>query len=852
MMRGQEQLDGPMDTVTPDKPEPVPMPGAAPDGPGPAERRAPPDPVLEFRGRIVDRLTYQVGKDPQAAGERDWFVAIALATRDSVVDGWIECNREAVRTGVKRVYYLSLEFLVGRLLFDALGNLGILELAREALAGLGVDLDRVRLQEPDAGLGNGGLGRLAACFMESMATLRIAAYGYGIRYEHGLFRQTIEGGVQHELPDDWLAFGNPWEFERAEASYGVGFGGHVSATRGEPGADGAEAVRYAWHPAETISAVAYDTPVVGGGGGVATLRLWSARAKAKLRLEDFNRGDHVGALADRTRMEAISRVLYPGDESAAGQELRLRQEFFFASASLQDLIARHLQQFGDIRLLPDKVAIQLNDTHPAIAVAEMMRLLLDRHGLGWDEAWRITVACFSYTNHTLLPEALEMWPVPLMERLLPRHMQIIYLVNARHLDGLREAGRGQEGFVAAMSLIDEQNGRRVRMGHLAFLGSHKINGVSALHTDLMRRTVFGDLHSILPDRITNKTNGITFRRWLHYANPGLTGLLVEVLGPRVLGDPEALLGLEAFADDAAFQERYAAQRRERKAAMMRTVVEQMNLSLDPDAIFDVQIKRLHEYKRQLLNILHTVALYDAIRSRSTLDWVPRVKVFAGKAAPGYHQAKLIIRLAHDVAEVINNDPTVRDLLKVVFLPNYSVSLAETVIPAADLSEQISTAGMEASGTGNMKLALNGALTIGTLDGANVEIRERVGAENIFIFGMTAAEVQARQARGYDAHAVVAASPALAEVLEALRNGAFSPHEPHRYRALVDELLAHDRFFVTADFDAYYEAHRQVAHRWRDQRAWWRSAILNTARIGWFSSDRTIREYASEIWNVPVG
>ncbi len=845
-----------MDIVTPDTPERAPLP----DTPGQPDRLAAPDPVLEFRSRILDRLTYQVGKDPQTAGERDWFVAIALATRDGVVDGWIACNREAARTGAKRVYYLSLEFLIGRLLFDALGNLGILALAREALAGLGVDLDRIRLQEPDAGLGNGGLGRLAACFMESMATLRIAAYGYGIRYEHGLFRQTIEGGVQHELPDDWLAFGNPWEFERAEASYDVGFGGHVSATRGggeaapgsAAGPDGAEPVRYAWRPAETISAVAYDTPVVGGGGGVATLRLWSARAKAKLRLEDFNRGDHVGALADRTRMEAISRVLYPGDESAAGQELRLRQEFFFASASLQDLIARHMGQFGDIRLLPDKVAIQLNDTHPAIAVAEMMRLLLDRHALGWDEAWRVTVACFSYTNHTLLPEALEMWPVPLMERLLPRHMQIIYLVNARHLDSLREAGRGQEGFVAAMSLIDEQNGRRVRMGHLAFLGSHKVNGVSALHTDLMRRTVFGDLHSILPERITNKTNGITFRRWLHYANPGLTSLLVETLGPRVLADPQALLGLEAHADDPAFQERFALQRRERKAAMTRLVAEQMNLAVDPEAIFDVQIKRLHEYKRQLLNILHTVALYDAIRSRSTHDWVPRVKILAGKAAPGYHQAKLIIRLAHDVAQVVNTDPTVRDLLKVVFLPNYSVSLAETLIPAADLSEQISTAGMEASGTGNMKMALNGALTIGTLDGANVEIREHVGAENIFIFGMTAAEVQARQQGGHDARAAVAASPALAEVLEAVRNGAFSPGEPDRYRALVDDLVAHDRFFVTADFDAYYDAHGQVAERWRDRKAWWRSSILNTARIGWFSSDRTIREYASEVWNVPVG
>ncbi len=828
-------------------------------------RRRTDDPVLELRRRIVDRLVYQVGKDVNGASERDWFVAMALATRDGVVDGWIAANRRAEETGVKRVYYLSLEFLIGRLLFDALGNLGILELAREALDGLGVSLDRIRLQEPDAGLGNGGLGRLAACFMESMATLRIAAYGYGIRYEHGLFRQVIEGGVQHELPDDWLAFGNPWEFERAESSFRVGFGGHVLAQEGAQegaqkgpqgsgdvggGRDGR--VRYQWQPAEEISAVAYDTPVVGGGGGVATLRLWAARAKARLRLEDFNRGDHVGALADRTRMEAISRVLYPGDESASGQELRLRQEFFFASASLQDLIARHMQQFGDIAMLPDKVAIQLNDTHPAIAVAEMMRLLLDDHGLGWDEAWAIAVACFSYTNHTLLPEALEMWPVPLMERLLPRHMQIIYLINARHLDGLRETGRGQEGFVAAMSLIDEQNGRRVRMGHLAFLGSHKINGVSALHTDLMRRTVFGDLHSIMPDRITNKTNGITFRRWLHYANPGLTSLLVEALGERVLREPEALLGLEAHAGDASFQERYAGQRQERKAAVLRLVTDQLGVRISPDAVFDVQIKRLHEYKRQLLNILHTIALYDGIRSRSTHDWVPRVKILAGKAAPGYHQAKLIIRLAHDVARVVNTDPTVRDLLKVVFLPNYSVSLAETLIPAADLSEQISTAGMEASGTGNMKLALNGALTIGTLDGANVELREAVGDENIFIFGMTVAEVQARQASTWEARDAVAASPALAEVLEALRNGAFSPDEPHRYRALVDGLLANDRFFVTADFDAYYDAHRQVADHWRDKAAWWRSAILNTARVGWFSSDRTIREYAGEIWGVPVG
>ncbi len=829
--------------------------------------------VLAWRSRILDKLTYSVGKDQPSASERDWFVATALALRDEVVDGWMVSTAQARNTGGKRVYYLSLEFLIGRLLFDTLGNLGLTATVREALGGIGVDMDRLRAQEPDAGLGNGGLGRLAACFMESMATLGIPAHGYGIRYEHGLFRQVIEGGVQHELPDDWLAFGNPWEFERSEVAYTIGFGGYVAATRepvqaprnaarevtrdyGSSGQPDEPRTRYAWHPAETLSAVAYDTPVVGGGAGrvhghVNTLRLWSARANARLKLEDFNRGDHVGALADRTRHEAISRVLYPGDETSSGQELRLRQEFFFASASLQDLMRRHLAQFDTLATLPDKAAIQLNDTHPSIAVAEMMRLLLDEHGFGWDEAWRITVGCFSYTNHTLLPEALEMWPVPLMERLLPRHMQIIYLINARNLDGLRSAGQDDDGFMAAMSLIDEQNGRRVRMGHLAFLGSHAVNGVSALHTQLMRKTVFRDLHAVLPERIVNKTNGITLRRWLHYANPGLTALLVETLGEGVLRDPQVMTGLAAHAADPEFQARFAAQRRVHKVAVARAVAEQLDLRIDPGALFDVQIKRLHEYKRQLLNILQTIAQYDAIRSRPMHDWAPRVKIFAGKAAPGYHQAKLIIRLAHDVAKVVNNDPTVRDLLKVVFLPNYSVSVAEMLIPAADLSEQISTAGMEASGTGNMKLALNGALTIGTMDGANVEIREAVGPDNIFIFGLTADVVGARLARGIDAHAEVAACPALAEVLDAVRTGVFSPDEPGRYRALVDGLLANDRFLVTTDFAAYVEAQRLVDERWRDPATWWRSAVLNTANMAWFSSDRAMREYAQEIWNVPV-
>ena len=594
---------------------------------------------------------------------------------------------------------------------------------RDALAAEGVSLDVLQEQEPDAALGNGGLGRLAACFMESMATLGINAFGYGIRYEHGLFRQVIKDGVQQELPEDWLSFGNPWEFERPEVAYLIGFGGVVAVTH-----DAATGIpRYEWQPGERISAVAYDTPVVGGGGKHAnTLRLWSARAVTPLHLETFNRGDHEGALRDRVRTEAVSRVLYPGDDSESGQELRLRQEFFFASASLQDLLRRHIEQFGSVNTLADKAAIQLNDTHPAIGVIELMRLLMDVHEVEWEEAWRITVATISYTNHTLLPEALETWPVPLMERLLPRHMQIIYLLNARHLEHVRSRPGADDELLARTSLIEERHGRRVRMGHLAFLGSHAINGVSALHTHLIRHSIFQDMDGIYGGRIQNKTNGVTFRRWLHRANPGLTRLLTDTLGPRVLTDAGALKDLAAYADDKAFQAKFAAQRLARKQSLARVIQDRIGVVIDPAALLDVHVKRMHEYKRQLLNILHTVALYDAIRAQPMKDWVPRVKLFGGKAAPGYFVAKQVIRLAHDVAQVVNNDPSVGGRLKIVFLPNYNVSLAERIIPAADLSEQISTAGMEASGTGNMKLALNGALTIGTLDGANVEIRDHVG------------------------------------------------------------------------------------------------------------------------------
>ncbi len=803
-----------------------------------------------LRARILDKLTFQVGRSPEEATQRDWFAATAHAIRDFVVECWLESGQSGKPAG-KRVYYLSLEFLIGRLLFDAAGNLGLLEPARAALASLGVDIEVLREQEADAALGNGGLGRLAACFMESMATLRIPAFGYGIRYEYGLFRQEISGGVQRELPEDWLSVGNPWEFERPQVAYIVGFGGAVVARHdelGRPMFDNHGRTALAWNPAETLSAVAYDTPVMGGGGDHAnTLRLWSARAIEKLHLDEFNRGDHVGALRDRVRTESVSRVLYPGDDSEAGQELRLRQEFFFASASLQDLIARHLDQHPDLTNLADCAAIQMNDTHPAIATAEMMRLLVDLHGMDWADAWRISVATFSYTNHTLLPEALETWPVPLIERLLPRHMQIIYMLNAQHLERARREHNASDALLANLSLIDERHGRRLRMGHLAFVGSHAINGVSALHTDLMRQTVFADLHGVYPGRISNKTNGITFRRWLHRANPGLTRVLTDTIGPAFLTDPERLADFAAHANDAGVQQAVATQRRVAKQALARLIREKLGIGVDPGAMFDVHIKRMHEYKRQLLNILQTVALYNTIRAQPMTDRAPCVKIFAGKAAPGYKTAKQIIRLAHDVGHAINNDPTIGERLKLVFLPNYNVSLAERIIPAADLSEQISTAGMEASGTGNMKLALNGALTIGTLDGANVEIRQHVGADNIFIFGLTAEEVAGRRRGDMSGYAAVEASHALAQAIQAIASGVFSPDEPDRYRELVDTLLRFDRFLVTADFDSYVAKQDEVAALWRTPDRWWRTSILNTAHVGWFSSDRAIREYASEIW-----
>ncbi len=805
-----------------------------------------PQTAAELKASVLAELTYSVGKIPEVATSRDWYLAVAFATRDLIVERWMESTNAVYADGRKRVYYLSLEFLIGRLLFDAMTNLGIAEPMEEALKELGVSLTELRRIEPDAALGNGGLGRLAACFMDSMATLSIAAHGYGIRYDNGLFRQFIRGGWQEEAPEDWLIHGNPWEFERPEYSYAIGFGGSVEMVQGDD-----ERTRHIWHPAETVEAVAYDTPIIGWRGKhVNTLRLWSARALDPFKLDAFNAADYVAAFSDTVRAEAISKVLYPSDATPAGQELRLRQEYFFASASLLDLIRRHIKQYKDVRTLGEHAAVQLNDTHPAIAFAELMRILIDLNGLEWDEAWAIAQATFSYTNHTLLPEALESWPVPLMERLLPRHMQIIYLINAAHLDSARRRGFIDSSLLSSLSLIDEHAGRRVRMGNLAFIGSHKINGVSALHTDLMRKTVFHSLNAVYPGRITNKTNGITFRRWLMECNPGLAGIIRSTLGDHALDSAEALKGLAGYADDASMQERVAAARRAAKSVLAREVAAQLSQRIDPDAMFDVHIKRIHEYKRQLLNILETVARYNAIRANPTIEFAPRVKIFAGKAAASYTQAKLIIKLAVDVARVVNSDPTVRGLLKVVFLPNYNVSLAETIIPAVDLSEQISTAGMEASGTGNMKMALNGALTIGTLDGANVELRDLVGDENIFIFGLTAAEVEASRSQGIDSTARIAASPGLREALDEIASGVFSNDDIGRYHGLVDTLTHHDYFMVCADFDAYFATQMRVDEAWRNRKNWMRSSILNTANVGWFSSDRTIAEYASEIWNAP--
>ena len=797
--------------------------------------------VSDIKTAIEGHLTYGLGKTVGEAKIHDWYIATVLAIRDRVTGRWLTIRPDNKRLRKKRVYYLSIEFLIGRLLRDALANLDLVEDTRAALADFGVDLEIVQNAEPDAALGNGGLGRLAACYMESMTSLGIPAYGYG------MFVQSIRDGWQEEHPEQWLRTGNPWELPRPEKEYPIGFGGSVEYSRSDD-----STARAVWYPAETVIATTHDIPMIGWAGTHANiLRLWGARAADPIQLSAFNEGDHVGAMAARIKAEAITRILYPNDHTAQGQELRLRQEYFFTAASLRDIIRRHIEQVGDIRLLADHAAIQLNDTHPAIAVAELMRILIDEHGLDWQEAWSLTRATISFTNHTLMPEALEQWPLPLFGRVLPRHLQIIYLINLYHLQDATTRGMTDADFIRNISLINEDGERSIRMAHLAFVGSHHVNGVSALHSDLLRATVFNDLSKATPTRIVNKTNGITFRRWLFQTNPALTSLISEFVGRDIRTHPQDLPLLEKASDDSAFADRIQSVRRFNKERLTETIRTNCGVTVNPDAMFDVHVKRIHEYKRQTLNLLETIALYNDIRANPHKHFTPRVKIFAGKAAPGYQRAKLLIKLAHDVARIINSDSAIEDRLKLVFLPNYNVSLAELIVPAADLSEQISTAGMEASGTGNMKFALNGALTIGTLDGANIEIREHVGADHFFLFGMTAEMVAQRRKEAFEGISALRDSEHLQGALQAIMDGTFSPDDPGRYSALVEALVAYDPYMVLADFADYWQCQRKVDAAWNDPARWWRSSILSTARMGWFSSDRAVREYAYEIWQVPV-
>jgi starch phosphorylase len=780
---------------------------------------------------ILRHLTYTIGKDTAHATVHDWRMALSFAVRDRIVDSWFASTRSAYEAGAKRVYYLSMEFLIGRLLGDALVNLRLDTEAKAAIEGLGLDYGTVLHDEPDAALGNGGLGRLAACFLESLSTLACPAMGYGIRYEHGLFRQSFEDGRQIEQPETWLQQRHAWEFERPEAVYSVGFGGHVAEHDG----------RAVWTPSEAVLAEAYDTPVVGWQAHwTNTLRLWGARAVDPLDLQRFNHGDYVGAAEPEMLARSISRVLYPDDTTGAGKELRLKQEFFFTAASLHDILRRFDSEHGDIRALPDKVAIQLNDTHPAIAGPELVRLLHDERGLPFDEAVDIARRTLNYTNHTLLPEALEKWPVDLMARLLPRHMMLIERIDADH--ATRFPGR------PTPVVADGE----VNMGTLSFIMANKVNGVSALHTELVKQTVFADLHALHPERIVNQTNGVTPRRWLHACNPRLSAIITGAIGEGWVGDLERLSELEAHLGDAGLQDAIAGAKRANKVDLSNWIAEAHGVALDPDAMFDVQIKRIHEYKRQHLNILEAVALWQEIRANPGAGWTPRVKIFGGKAAPGYFFAKKIIHLINDVARVLNADPVTSPFLKVVFLPNYNVTLAERLIPASDLSEQISTAGKEASGTGNMKFALNGALTVGTLDGANVEIRDHVGAENFFLFGMTAEEVVAQRAVPDHAARAIAADPRLSAALDAIHTGVFSADDPARFHDISGNLRGPDYFLVCSDFSDYWRAQREADAAFRDAAHWTRMSALNTARSGWFSSDRTIRGYMADIWGaVPI-
>ncbi len=801
------------------------------------------DPVA-IRHALSNQLVYGIGKDTITATDRDWFHTVAAVARQRLIERWMETMRSYYREDAKRVYYLSMEFLMGRALSNSLLNLGCADAFREAVQSLELDFDAIRDVENDAALGNGGLGRLAACFLDSMATLGIPGYGYGIRYEYGMFTQRIENGCQVEHPDNWLRYGNPWEFPRPEVLYPVKFYGRVLSH-----ADEAGRTRYHWVDTDDVMAMAHDMPIPGyDTPTVNNMRMWGAKATRDFDLKYFNEGNYIKAVEDKNQSENLSKVLYPNDATQMGRELRLKQQYFLVSASLQDMLYRYRKYHDTLDELPDKVAVQLNDTHPAVAVPELLRLLVDQYELDWDRAWRITCGCLAYTNHTLMPEALETWPVPLFERVLPRHMQLIYEINHRFLKEVMHHHPGDTELLRRMSLIDETGEKRVRMAHLAIVGSHRVNGVSAIHTDLMRRTIFADFDRLWPDRIINVTNGITPRRWLNLANPGLAGLITGRIGGNWVKNLDELERLAPLAEDAAFRRRFLEVKRANKLRLAEHIERKLGIAVDPESLFDVQVKRIHEYKRQLLNVLHAVTLYNRIRSDPAADVVPRTVIFGGKAAPGYRTAKRIVRLINDIADVVNNDPAIGGRLKVVFFPNYDVSAAQEIITAADLSQQISTAGTEASGTGNMKLALNGALTIGTLDGANIEISHEVGSDNMFLFGLTAEEVVELRGSGYNPWDHYHRNAQLKQVLDMIASGHFSADEVDRYRPIFDLLTREgDHYLLLADYAAYVSAQQDVESLFRDREEWARRAILNVAHMGRFSSDRTVGEYADLIW-----
>lgn len=797
--------------------------------------------VEALKHSIAYKLMFTIGKDPSVANQHDWLNASLLAVRDRMVERWLRSSRAQLSQDVRQVYYLSMEFLLGRTLGNALMAMGIYDDLNQALDEMGLNLADLMEEENDPGLGNGGLGRLAACFLDSLATLGLPGRGYGIRYDYGMFRQNIIDGEQKESPDYWLEYGNPWEFQRYNTRYKVRFGGRIQH----------EGAKVRWLETEEIVAMAYDQIIPGfDTDATNTLRLWGAQASNEINLGKFNQGDYFAAVEDKNHSENVSRVLYPDDSTYSGRELRLRQEYFLVSATVQDILNRHWQMHKTWSNLADKIAIHLNDTHPVLAIPELMRLLIDQHKFTWDDAFEVTCQVFSYTNHTLMSEALETWPVEMIGKILPRHLGIIFEINDYFLKTIQEYYPDDWDLLSRISIIDENNGRRIRMAWLAVVVSHKVNGVSELHSNLMVQSLFADFARLFPGRFCNKTNGVTPRRWLALANPALSELLDEEIGRTWRTDLSQLAELNQQIDYPAFIEKVADAKFDNKRRLADWVAKNMDVVLDPHALFDVQIKRIHEYKRQLLNVLHVITRYNRIKADPSADWVPRVNIFAGKAASAYYTAKHIIHLINDVASVINNDPQVKNKLKVVFIPNYSVSLAQIIIPAADLSEQISTAGTEASGTSNMKFALNGALTIGTLDGANVEMLEHVGEENIFIFGNTTPQVEALRSGGYNPRKYYEEDAELHQVLTQIASGVFSPQEPGRYRNLFDSLVNFgDHYQLLADYRSYVDTQDKVDELYRKPEEWQRRAALNIANMGYFSSDRTIQEYADEIWHI---